>query len=71
MSKEMSLIVLGIMVAVIPQLGVPGGVKTVLLTVVGVAIAILGFLLRGEILSRKKDASESYPVAQLPDRTDQ
>ena len=52
MSKEMSVIVLGFLVVVIPHLGVPGSWHTVLFTVAGLAIAILGFLLRGETISR-------------------
>jgi len=52
MSKEMSVIVLGFFVVVVPHLGVPGSWHTVLFTGAGLAIAILGFLLRGETISR-------------------
>ena len=59
MSKEMSIIVLGFLVVVTPHLGVPGSWHTFLFGVSGLAIAILGFLLRGETISRgmrKKDS---------------
>ncbi len=64
MSREMTLIVLGIFVAVLPQFGIPSDAKTVLLTLVGLGIAAIGFLLRGETLSRGVEGSESRPKMQ-------
>ena len=61
MSKEMSLIIVGIFVAVLPQLGVPSVAKVALFTICGLAIATIGFLLRGETLSRGVEGSESRP----------
>lgn len=58
MSKEMTLIVLGIWVVVVPYLGVPGQWRTVLLVVSGIAIAVIGFLLRGEALGRGTPTSK-------------
>lgn len=52
MSKEMTIVALGIWVMVVPYLGVPGSWRTVILVLTGVGIAIVGFLLRGEALSR-------------------
>ena len=52
MSKEMTVIVLGLLVAATPYLGIPGSWKTILLVLAGFGIAVAGFLLRGEGLSR-------------------
>jgi hypothetical protein len=51
MSKEMTVIVLGLWVAVLPYLGIPGDWRTILLLLSGLGIAVIGFLLRGEALS--------------------
>lgn len=51
MSKEMSVIVLGIWVVVVPYLGVPSSWRTVLLVLSGLTIAVIGFLLRNESLA--------------------
>lgn len=51
MSKETGVIVLGIWVFILPFLGIPGSWRTILLALTGAALAILGFLMRGEILS--------------------
>ena len=48
----MTVIALGVLVAITPYLGVPGSWKTILLVLVGLALAGVGFLLRGEALSR-------------------
>ena len=61
MSKEMTIIVLGIFVAITPSLGIPSGPKSILLFALGIIIALLGFLLRGETLSRGIGDSESHP----------
>jgi hypothetical protein len=58
MSKEMTLIVLGIWVAVVPYLGIPGMWRTALLVLSGIGIAIIGFLLRGEVLGRGVTSSK-------------
>ena len=64
MSKEMTLVVLGVLVAVAPYLGIPGTWRTLLLVILGCAIALIGFLLRGEALSRGMDGSESDPFIE-------
>jgi hypothetical protein len=72
MSKEMGVIALGIFVAVVPYLGLPGSWKTTLFVVTGFLLALLGFLLRGEVLSnssqsgRKPTArnTESHPFVE-------
>ncbi len=62
MSKEMSLILLGIFVAVLPHLGFPSEIKVIAFAIVGLLIALIGFLLRGEILTRGTVGSESRPL---------
>ena len=52
MSKEMTVIVLGLFVIVVPYLGIPGDWRTVLLVLSGAGLAVTGFLLRGEVLAR-------------------
>ena len=48
----MWIIALGIAVVAVPQLGIPGSLKTLLITACGGTIAIIGFVLRGQQLSR-------------------
>lgn len=53
MSKEMMVIALGLWIIVVRTLlGVPGTWQTALLVVTGVLLAVIGFLLRGEALTR-------------------
>ncbi len=52
MSKEVSLIILGVLTALTPFMGLPGEWRTVLLIIFGFAIAIIGFFLRSETLAR-------------------
>lgn len=78
MSKETGIIVLGVWVVIVPYLGVPGSWRTVLLVLSGAGIAVLGFLLRGEAMSkgprahsRGRRASHSFvehipPTAETP-----
>lgn len=57
MSKEMSVIALGVFVIVIRTvLGVPGEWQTVLFILTGIALVVVGFLLRGESISRHASA---------------
>jgi len=52
MSKETSILALGVWVFILPFLGVPGSWRTVFLVLSGIAIVILGFLLRGEAMAK-------------------
>lgn len=52
MSKETTVILLGLLVAITPYLGIPGFWKTVVLVLAGLGIAGTGFLLRGEVIGR-------------------
>ena len=73
MSKEMAVITLGVWTLLVPYLGVPGSVRTVILVLTGIAIAIVGFLLRAEALnrtarleSRNSSYVESVPQEKTP-----
>ena len=62
MSKEMLIIVLGVWVVVLTQLGVPYRPwGAVLFALTGVALAVIGFLLRGEALGRTMDSNTPSP----------
>lgn len=63
MSKEMLVIALGAVVALTTQIGIPGSWKMTILFAVGVGIAVIGFLLRGEAIGRG-------PAAKAPRRSD-
>ena len=49
MTKDVSILILGLAVAVTPFLGIPSSWKAVLLIVLGLVIALLAFLLRGDV----------------------
>ena len=68
MSKETGIILLGVLVLITPYLGIPGSWKTLLLLLAGVAIMLVGFLMRGETLSRGVEGSESHPFVESPAR---
>ncbi len=60
MSKEMMVIALGLWIIVIrTMLGVPGSWQTFLFILTGVALAVTGFLLRGEALGRARPGESS------------
>jgi hypothetical protein len=52
MSKEITVILLGLLIVITPYLGIPGSWKTVIFVLGGLCLAAVGFLLRGEALSR-------------------
>ena len=69
MSKEMMVIALGLLIIMIRTLlGVPGNWQTFLFIVAGVALAVIGFLLRGEALSRagapRQERGGAYPFVE-------
>jgi hypothetical protein len=59
MSKETTVIVLGLWIIVLPYLGIPGGWRTTLIVLTGIALMGLGFILRGEALGRGSHAKHS------------
>jgi hypothetical protein len=64
MSREMSLIILGLATIIIPYTGFPSAWRTALLVVVGAAVAVIGFLLRGETLSKPSRHNEHHPFQE-------
>ena len=54
MSKEMSVIALGLWVLVLPYLGIYRSWLTVLMVLTGLALMIIGFLLRGETINKEQ-----------------
>lgn len=62
MSKEMTVIALGVLVVVTPYLGIPGSWKTVIFVLAGLSLAGVGFLLRGEALARTTGRSRGHFV---------
>lgn len=64
MSKEMTIIALGLWVVVVPYLGIPGDWRTALLVLSGIGIAVTGFLLRGEALSHGTKPHEHNPFVE-------
>ncbi|MEK7108821.1 MAG: hypothetical protein AAB919_00080 [Patescibacteria group bacterium] len=68
MSKEMTIIALGLWIIVLPYLGIPGDWRVVLLVLSGIGIAVTGFLLRGEAISRgtRPRAHDSYVESSQP-----
>lgn len=59
MSKEMTIICLGLWVIVLPFLGIYRSWLTLFMILTGLALIALGFVLRGEALEREHDHSDS------------
>jgi asparagine N-glycosylation enzyme membrane subunit Stt3 len=55
MSKEVLIILLGLLIALMPYLGFPGSWKNVLSIVIGIAIAGLGFVVRQERIWKERE----------------
>lgn len=65
MSKEMTVLVLGFWVLVLPYLGIPGSWRTVFLVVTGLALVTLGFLMRGEKIGGvRTKRTERHPFVE-------
>jgi hypothetical protein len=67
MSKEVLVIVLGVLTALSPYLGLPGDWRTILLIIVGISTAVAGFFLRSEALSRGGGRGEHFFVDNRQD----
>jgi hypothetical protein len=64
MSKEVTVIALGVWVGTVSYLGFPSSWKTIIFIITGALIAIIGFLLRSEALSRGGRHSEHNPFVE-------
>lgn len=60
----MTIIVLGVWVAIVPYLGIPGTWRTAILLLSGLGIAIVGFLLRGESIGRAQNRNARSTFAE-------
>lgn len=59
MSKEMSVILLGVSVIIVPYLGVPSSWRTLLLVLAGLALVVIGFVLRTQGMGGDKNSKYS------------
>ena len=59
MTKDVGILVLGLLVAAMPYLGFPAHIERIILVIIGLIIALLAFLLRGDFslfsIERKAD----------------
>ena len=62
MSKEMAVIALGVWVVIMPYLGIYRSWLTVLMVLTGIALMVLGFLLRGETIAREHHGDSVKPL---------
>ena len=62
MSKEVSVITLGALVALSPFLGLPGSWRTTFLVVLGLLMILVGIILRRDTLSRGETKGTSFFV---------
>ncbi len=61
MSKEMAIVALGVWVVVLPYLGIYRSWLTILMVLTGIALMVLGFLLRGETIAKEHKAHRDTP----------
>ncbi len=64
MSREMTLIVLGILTIVIPYTGFPSAWRTAALVLCGAAVALIGFMMRGQALGKSSATNEHHPFQE-------
>lgn len=64
MSKEMTVIALGIWVLILPHLGVPGSWHTAINTATGILIICTGLYWRATMLSRGMRRSSHHPFVE-------
>jgi len=65
MSREMTLIVVGLLVIVTPYTGFPSFVRTAVLVLCGVVIAGIGFLMRTHTISKPhQHKTEHHPFQE-------
>ena len=59
MTKDVGILVLGLLVAAMPFLGFPSSMEQIVFVVSGLVIAVLAFFIRGELGTGEKE-TESY-----------
>ncbi len=72
MSKEMVVTALGLLTTILSVgiIGIPSSWKMFILVFIGIAVAVLGFLLRGEALSRGIKKTEHHPFVENTEEFD-
>jgi hypothetical protein len=64
MSREMTIIILGLLTMVVPYTGFPSAWRTGALVLIGAAVAVIGFLMRGETLGTRERTTEHHPFQE-------
>ncbi|MBC7836503.1 hypothetical protein H7X87_01870 [Acetobacteraceae bacterium] len=64
MSKDMTIIVLGLWITILPYLGIPNSWRTLLFVLSGLAIAMLGLFMRSESLRRGSRRAAHHPFVE-------
>lgn len=66
MSKEMTVILVGVWIIILPYLGIHSSWKTFLLVITGLGLIGVGFLLRAEALGqgRAGNGKDHYPFVE-------
>lgn len=68
MGKELLVIGIGVLVAILPFLGFPNSLDTVFFVMLGLSITILGTLIRRDALAREaREARRAETYVQTPD----
>ena len=70
MSKDVGILILGLLTAAMPYLGFPANYERIIFVVVGLSVAVLAFLIRGDkslfTIQRKGDTfSENNPEERV------
>jgi hypothetical protein len=68
MSKEMSIIALGVWVIIMPYLGIYRSWLTILMVLTGIALMIIGFLLRGKTIVEENHSTPHNNIPRAPRR---
>jgi hypothetical protein len=65
MSRDMTLIIVGLLTIAVPTLqGFPSPIRTVILVICGAIVVIIGFIMRSQNLSKPKKAPEQHSSFQ-------
>lgn len=70
MSKEVAVIILGVVVVAVTQLGIPSSWRTGIIVLSGLALIAIGFFLRAEALARGSKRTPHHPFVENGARPD-
>ena len=68
MTKDIGILVLGLLVAAMPFLGFPGGIERIIFVISGLIIALLAFFIRGELGGEEKQ-TDSFTQNRMDDHS--